>query len=577
VPVHPDRDIMKILTFVVLVTICTALTLIVGIYGATHLILDQNLEASETAATIEDCTLAKRGVRAQLDDLTRLCQDYATWDDTYSFVQNPQEAYLRSNLVPETFCLSHLDTILILDAEGALLYGAGYDSSNKTLGPAPPDLLTYLQKNGLTPGVNSSLEVVTGLVLLPEGPMMVSAAPVLRSSGEGPAQGMLVFGRYLAGDEVARIRETTGLDVAFFLPGDPAAFAGIAGTALPDGENTPVVMRSPDGATISAVTPVTDIAGQPALLARIDTPRGMYFRYIGTISLFLCVIVAVCAGFGLISVGATYFTVIRHFEDISRTVAVIRKDQDFSRRLPPGKTDEMTMLSTSINDLLSFLEEYIAEKNRYEKDIEESREKYLQLFQSADDAISIIHKGRFSDCNQRAPEMFGWKREDSIHHSPLEFSPEFQPDGRRSAEAWQEYYDRACRYDPPRFEWRILRKDGTYVDTEVTLTRFDLASGPYLLAVARDITGRKEEERLKAEAFARIEQNLEQFAILNDEIRNPLQVILAFVEMNACDEKGVVLEQVRHIDRLVNDLDAGYIESEKVREFLRKHYHIKKE
>ncbi|WP_067051332.1 CHASE4 domain-containing protein [Methanofollis ethanolicus] len=567
---------MKILTFIAIVTICTALALIAGIFGAAHLILDQNLEMSETETMSEDFTLVRHGLRAQLDDLTLLCTDYATWDDTYAFVQSPHEAYLRSNLVPETFCLSHLDTILIFDAEGALLYGAAYDRPNRSLVPADPALLTYLRAHGISPAVASSGEVTTGLVPLPQGPMMVSAAPVLRSSGEGPAQGTLVFGRDLAGGEAARIRDITGLDITFFLPGDPAALAGIAGTDLPNGENTPVIVRSPDGATISGVARITDIAGEPALFARLDTPRDGYFRNRDIISALVAVIVAVCAGFGLLLIGTIYFTVIRRFEDISRTVTAIRKDQDFSHRLPPGKTDEMMMLSTSVNDLLSFLEEYIAEKERAKQILEESREKYCQLFQTATDAITIIRRGQFSDCNQRALEMLGWQKEEMVLHSPLDISPEFQPDGRRSAEAWQEYYDRACRHDSPRFEWRTLRQDGTYVDTEVTLTRFDLASAPYLLAIARDITGRKEEERLKAEAFARIEENLEQFAILNDEIRNPLQVIQAVIEMHAGDEKEIVLEQVRRIDRLVDDLDAGYIESEKVRDFLKKHYHFGK-
>jgi PAS domain S-box-containing protein len=567
---------MKILTFIVIVTISTALALIVGIFGATHLVLDPNLEASEMETMSEDLTLVRHGLRAQLDDLDLLCTDYATWDDTYAFVQDQHQAYIQSNIVPETFRSSHLDTILIFDADGALLYGAEYNRSNESLVPADPALLMYLRKTGSSPAVNSLRENATGLALLPGGPMMVSAAPVLRSSGEGPAEGTLILGRYLTGDEVGMIREVTGLDVAFFLPGDTAAFAGIAGSDLPDGEDTPVVMRSPDGATISGVTLITDISGQPALLARIDVPREKYFKHLEIVSSFILIIVAVCAGFGLILIGTIYFTVIRRFEDISKMVTAIRKDKDFSRRLPPGKTDEITMLSASINDLLSFLEEYIAEMDRYKMDIEESREKYRHLFQSADDAIYIIHNGRFSDCNQKGLEMLGWEREGTIPRSLLDISPEFQPDGRRSAEVWQEYYATACRGDSLRFEWRSLRKDGTYVDTEVTLTRFDLTPELYLLAIARDITEKKQAEHLKAEAFARIEKNLEQFAILNDEIRNPLQIIQAVVEMNACDEKGIVLEQIKRIDRLVNDLDAGYIESEKVREFLRKHYHIGK-
>lgn len=565
---------MKILTFVVLVTVCTALGLITGIFGAVHLVLDQNLETSETSAMIEDYALVKNGFKGMQDDLALLCRDYATWDDTCAFVQDQNEAYLRSNMVPETFRLSRLDAVMIFDAEGTLIYGAGYDRSNESIVPPAPALLTCLRGNTLTRWNMSSREVVSGLVRLPQGPMMVSAAPILGSSGEGPAKGVLVFGRFFTEDEIAGIQEVTGLSVVFFRPGDPAAFAGIAEPQLPEGENALEVFRSADGSTITGVTLFTDLAGKPALLARIEDPRDLYAGHLVIVSSLIGIIIGISAGSSLLLVGMIYYGLIHHFEDLSRTVAAIRKDRDFTRRLPPGKNEEMTVLSASVNDLLSFLEEYIAEKNRYEEDLKESREEYRQLFHSANDALYVLHEKRFSTCNQRALEMLGCRREEALFRSPLDFAPEFQPDGRRSAEVMETYYAMAGEGASPRFEWRNLRSDGSLVDTEVTLTRFDLQSGSYFLAIARDITEKKQTEELKAEAFARIEQNLEQFAILNDEIRNPLQVIQAVVEMNACKDAGVVMHQVRRINRLVDDLDAGYIESEKVREFLKKHYEI---
>lgn len=565
---------MKILTFVVLVTICTALALITGLFGVTHYLLDQDLETSETTAMIEDCTLLRHGLKSQQDGLALLCQDYATWDDTYAFVQNPDETYLRSNMVPETFRLSHLDTVLIFDNEGTLLYGAWYNRSNESVVLPSPALLTFLRANGLC-AVNSSHRGVTrGLVLLPQGPMMVAAAPVLRSSGVGPAKGTVVFGRFFAEDEVAMIQESTGLPVVFSLPGDPAASAGISGPALPTGENPMAVTRSADQSSITGMTLFTDLAGQPALYARVDVPRELYSSHLALASSLVGVILAICTGSGLLLVGIIYHSVIRRFEDISTTVAGIRRDHNFSRRLPPGKIDEMNMLSTSVNDLLSFLDGRLAEKNQYEENLEDSRQRYFQLFQSANDIIYIIHKKQIIDCNLRALEVLGCRREEAVFHSPLDFAPEFQPDGRRSAEVMEEYYTMASHMASPTFEWRTQRRDRTLVDTEVTITRFNLKSGPYLLAIARDITERKQTEQFKAEAFAQIELNLQQFAILNDEIRNPLQVILALVELNEFEDAEIVMQQVRCINHLVDDLDAGYIESEKVREFLRKHYEI---
>jgi PAS domain S-box-containing protein len=88
----------------------------------------------------------------------------------------------------------------------------------------------------------------------------------------------------------------------------------------------------------------------------------------------------------------------------------------------------------------------------------------------------------------------------------------------------------------------------------------------------RDITAEYDLEILKKEAFEQIEKNMEQLAILNDHIRNPLQGILGICELEGMENLSLIRSQVEEIDRLIRRLDIGYIESEKVRDFLRKHY-----
>jgi two-component system, response regulator PdtaR len=94
-----------------------------------------------------------------------------------------------------------------------------------------------------------------------------------------------------------------------------------------------------------------------------------------------------------------------------------------------------------------------------------------------------------------------------------------------------------------------------------------------VIVVCRDMTDRvRIEEQLRDKGIRQIEKNNEQFHILNDQIRNPLQVITSLMEFygGPCNEK--VLEQVALIDTLVSRLDEGWLESEKVRRFLIEHY-----
>jgi len=80
-------------------------------------------------------------------------------------------------------------------------------------------------------------------------------------------------------------------------------------------------------------------------------------------------------------------------------------------------------------------------------------------------------------------------------------------------------------------------------------------------------------EEAKRKAYMQIEDNIYKFAILVDEIKNPLMAILSATEQSVEDErtKEIIIQQVNRIMEIVRQLDRGWIESEKVREFLRKY------
>ncbi len=97
-----------------------------------------------------------------------------------------------------------------------------------------------------------------------------------------------------------------------------------------------------------------------------------------------------------------------------------------------------------------------------------------------------------------------------------------------------------------------------------------------VMIIMRDITRSRKIEEEKRLAYEQIEKNIEQFAILGDHLRNPMQVIMGLADL----EGGPLAEQIRcqakEIDLTVSQLDRGWIESEKIREFIRKYYGIGK-
>jgi len=76
----------------------------------------------------------------------------------------------------------------------------------------------------------------------------------------------------------------------------------------------------------------------------------------------------------------------------------------------------------------------------------------------------------------------------------------------------------------------------------------------------------------KRKAYEQIEQNIEQFAILVDHIRNPLAAAQGFVEIYVDNEeaKTKIKEQLDRIVELVEQLEKGWVKSEAISEYLRR-------
>lgn len=92
----------------------------------------------------------------------------------------------------------------------------------------------------------------------------------------------------------------------------------------------------------------------------------------------------------------------------------------------------------------------------------------------------------------------------------------------------------------------------------------------YLVQV-QDITRQARIEEQKQRAYDQIEKNIEQFAILGDHVRHPLQVIQGLADL-LDDEpaSGKIARQVQRINEIVRQLDQGWVDSREIREFLRR-------
>ncbi|MEW6365499.1 MAG: PAS domain S-box protein [Acidobacteriota bacterium] len=135
--------------------------------------------------------------------------------------------------------------------------------------------------------------------------------------------------------------------------------------------------------------------------------------------------------------------------------------------------------------------------------------KYRALYENATDAILIQDGDVIIDCNSQAGRMMRCERHEIIGHSPSDFSPPQQRDGRPSKLLVDEYKRRVLEGETLHFPWKAFRADGTPLHLEVSVSRLELGGSTYLQSILHDATDRvraEEEQRRLEEQLAQAQK-----------------------------------------------------------------------
>lgn len=130
---------------------------------------------------------------------------------------------------------------------------------------------------------------------------------------------------------------------------------------------------------------------------------------------------------------------------------------------------------------------------------------FRTLFEACGEAFIVTNEqGQAVDCNEATLDLFACARSDILGTTPLDWSPELQPDGRRSDEWAAEIFSRAAAGETVCFEWENYRLDRKPVFVSVTVRRAVIDTQVCYLVVSRNDSDRKQaEEALRQERLLR--------------------------------------------------------------------------
>jgi PAS domain S-box-containing protein len=228
-------------------------------------------------------------------------------------------------------------------------------------------------------------------------------------------------------------------------------------------------------------------------------------------------------------------------DEISLILAWIKSGQRVThyetlRRRKDGSMVSVSLSVSPIKDLAgqvmgaSSIARDISANKKMELKLEESEEKFREVFNNANDAI-FLHPikedgspGKFTEVNDVACRRLGYTWEELLQMSPPDI------DNIETREKIPQFMEKIKSTGSETFEAVQLTREGKEIPVEVSSHLFNLRGEKMILSIARDITRRKESE-------AKLRKSLEEKEMLLKEIhhrvKNNLMVISSLLNLQS--------------------------------------------
>lgn len=337
--------------------------LIVAIYLSANFLIWQSIYETEENVVRHNLDRVQNALLREVQAMKAVTADYAQWDGTAKYMRYRMPSFIDENLHDSTFYDLRFNFMAFYDNKGQLVLGKGYDLLHHKEVPYPQSLTSILYDRGVVLRPGDGRWRFSGLMMLPEGPVLVCSAPII-SSEEGAVLGSMVSGRFFNQSAITELANITQLDLKVSIRDDIASEASYEPVLamLNNPGSKPAIFRF-NHDSIGGYQYLKDVYGKPVLLVEIIQPRDIYKVGLKTVSYVAAAIACWGIIFGLLILLYTEKSLLSRLMRLNQEVAAIGGLEDFSARVSLNGHDEIAQLAGSVNDMMGELEQ--AHKNLY--------------------------------------------------------------------------------------------------------------------------------------------------------------------------------------------------------------------
>ena len=328
--------------------------LVVEVYALVVIPFIRDLERTNAKRDLDRCVAA---IKNEQIHLGFFCQDWASWDDTWLYMQGKFPDFIESSFMPGSFTGAQINLMCLVGLDGKIVFGKAYDVSAEE-----PRLLMELAGKDwpysdklIADGEEFS--GISGLIESEAGVLLVSSRPILTSFDEGPYQGTFIMGRLFDHQMTENLSSQVG--VRFVIKGLAnerlSPFEREIHQVLSEDSQFEAVPISAGKMAVFGL--LEDVDGESILLLSAEVDRDIFKGGSQVLNLGFTAVILAGLIFGVLVLLLLQLTVLQPLFSLKKHIEQVRESGNLATRLTIPSRDEFGTLAAEFNDLLERLQD----------------------------------------------------------------------------------------------------------------------------------------------------------------------------------------------------------------------------